>query len=62
MALLGGGGAKKLFPGEVAAGNEAKSQPWPRARKKAMTVRKETGGSGAGGWLPASGGPDGRVR
>lgn len=40
-ALLGG--AVKLFIGEVGAGNEAKSQPWPRRRRKAMTSLQGTG-------------------
>lgn len=44
------GVAVKLFAGEVGAGSEAETQPWPGRRRKTMTIMKEACGLGVGCW------------
>lgn len=59
------GGAVKLFIGEVGAGNEAKSKPWPRRRRKAVPSTERIGPLRCVAWVGFWGVeryPDDRVR
>lgn len=59
------GGAVKLFIGEVGAGNEAKSEPRPRRRRKAVPSTKRIGPLRHVAWVGCwgvGGCPDDRVR